>query len=428
MENEYKKLIVSAKLRFRGRMYTLLQVAKIMNSQNRITRSAASKAYYSWFKSHEIIISNILEQLICVRDKMAKKLGYQNYIEMEDDRLERFDYTSKDIKNYRDEIYHYVVPFSRKLFKLQAKRINVRNIKYFDYNIYFATGNPCPIGNANGILDRAKEIYSKLSDETKILIEYLIENELIDLPIRDCKANGEYCEYLSFFNSPFVFLNFNSSYNDVTILNHEIGHALMAFSCKDFTIYDNIFSSIVSYEIPALAMEFFVYPWLENFFGSQTEKYKFLHLSKIITFLPYCAAIDEFREFIYQNIKVTPADRKTKWREIERKYLPHLKYGNNDFLESGGGFMKEIYIFVNSFSYIDYALAQMCAFQFFNKININYQNAWECYIDLCKLGGSKSFLSLLNNVKLDNPLSKGIVKKTLKPIKDYLLNKDDINM
>lgn len=428
LENEYTKLLTSAKLRFRGRMYTLSQIAKIMDNQNRITRSAASKAYYSWFESHEEIIDDIFDQLIHVRDKMAKKLGYSNYVEMGYDRLGRIDYTPEDIKNYRNEIYRYVVPLSKQLFKRQARRINVRNIKYFDYNIFFSTGNPTPLGNINGIVNRAKEVYGQLSNETKSLIEYMIDNELMDLPTRDGKAIGGYYEYLSYFNSPFIFSNFNGTYTDVTVLNHEIGHALMAYCCKDFIIIDNIWPSFEACEIPSMAMEFFVYPWLEDFFGNQTEKYKFLHLSKAITFLPYGVAIDEFQEYMYQNVDITPADRKAKWREIEKKYLPHLKYGNNNFLESGGRFMRQSQIFTNPFYYIDYTLAQICAFQFFNEINDNYQNAWDRYLNLCKLGGSKSFLSLLKSVKLNNPLAKGVIKKTIKPIKEYLLNKDDFNM
>jgi oligoendopeptidase F len=47
---------------------------------------------------------------------------------------------------------------------------------------------------------------------------------------------------------------------------------------------------------------------------------------------------------------------------------------------------------------------------------------------LCKLGGSKSFLGLLESAKLKNPFISGTVKETLKPIKAYLDQVDDLKL
>ena len=72
----------------------------------------------------------------------------------------------------------------------------------------------------------------------------------------------------------------------------------------------------------------------------------------------------------------------------------------------------------------------MCAFQFFNAMNENRQDAWNRYVNLCKLGGSKTFLNLLKdkNVHLDNPFKKGVIRKTIKPLSEFLDKFDDSKM
>ena len=202
----------------------------------------------------------------------------------------------------------------------------------------------------------------------------------------------------------------------------------MCYSCKNVDLLEYIWPTYEACEIHSMSMEFFAYPWINLFFKDETDKYKFSHLSSAVTFLPYGAAVDEFQHYVYENVDVTPEDRRLKWREIEKKYLPHLKYPKGSYLDKGAKWFKQTHIFQTPFYYIDYTLAQVCAFQFFNKMNENYNDAWNQYVQLCKLGGSKSFLNLLKTVKLENPFKKGCIRKVIKPIANYLDTFDDKNM
>jgi oligoendopeptidase F len=55
------------------------------------------------------------------------------------------------------------------------------------------------------------------------------------------------------------------------------------------------------------------------------------------------------------------------------------------------------------FYYIDYTLAQLCAFQFYKKMNEDFGNAWKDYHRLCQQGGSMNFLELLEVANLSSP-------------------------
>jgi len=174
-----------------------------------------------------------------------------------------------------------------------------------------------------------------------------------------------------------------------------------------------------------MSMEFFTWPWMNLFFEEDTDKYKFAHLAGAIRFLPYGVAVDEFQHFVYENPEASTSERNEAWRAIERKYLPHRNYDGNEFLERGGFWQRQSHIFTTPFYYIDYTLAQICAFQFWIKDQKDHASAWKDYLNLCQLGGSKSFLELVDISNLESPFEGNGVESTVKVIKNWLDNVDD---
>lgn len=428
LTSEYTKLLASAKIKFKGKTYNLSQMGKFSVDKNRTTRAAASKASSKWMLEHRQQLDEIYDKLVHLRDKMAKKLGFNSYIELGYYRLNRTDYTATDVKEYRDAIYKYLVPVTKKLFKRQAKRLHIKGMKHYDYNLEFLSGNATPVGNKDYLLNQAVDMYTDMSNETKEFFNFMVESELLDLEAKPNKAGGGYCTSFPTYKAPFIFANFNGTSGDVDVLTHEVGHAFMCYCCKDVELLEYIWPTYEACEIHSMSMEFFAYPYMDKFFKEAKDKYIFSHLSGAITFIPYGCAIDEFQHYVYENINVTPEQRRLKWREIEKKYLPHIKYTGNEFLEEGGRWLRQSHVFQTPFYYIDYTLAQMCAFQFFNAANIDRKDAWERYVKLCKLGGSKSFLNLLKEVGLDNPFKKSTIRKTVKPLSEFLDKFDDLNM
>jgi M3 family oligoendopeptidase len=167
-------------------------------------------------------------------------------------------------------------------------------------------------------------------------------------------------------------------------------------------------------------MEFFTYPWMEGFFGPDTEKYYFSHVAGSLRFLPYGCAVDEFQHRVYENPDLDNAGRNAIWKEMEEKYLPHLDYRDNDHLAAGTFWQSQGHIFSVPFYYIDYCLAQICAFQFMLKDERDHASAWADYVRLCRAGGSKSFLQLVELANLENPFEDGVVKKIADRMRDRL--------
>jgi M3 family oligoendopeptidase len=181
-------------------------------------------------------------------------------------------------------------------------------------------------------------------------------------------------------------------------------------------------------EIHSMSMEFLAWPWIDGFFKNDTDKYKFFHLDSALSFLPYGVAVDEFQHEIYENPTMSPDQRKATWRRIEKKYLPYKDYGDDAFMEKGTYWFKQGHIFSVPFYYIDYTLAQVLAFQFFVLSQKDHDQALDTYIKLCRLGGSKSFVDLVESTRLNNPFKAGTIESVIKPIKSYLDDVDDQNL
>ena len=370
-------------------------------------------------------IDEIYDKMVKVRTRMAKKLGYENYVQLGYDKLGRTDYTPEDVKNYRKQIFESIVPVAQELFAKQMKRIGIENPMPYDYSLNFLSGNAKPFGDTKEKVMNAMKMYDELSNETSSFFRFLVENELMDLETKPSKQGGGYCTYLPKFQMPFIFSNFNGTSGDIDVLTHEFGHSFQVYSSKDIPIPEYIWPTMEACEIHSMSMEFFAYPWMDLFFGKDDEKYKYAHLKGAITFVPYGAAVDEFQTFVYENYDATPKERREKWLEIHQKYEPHLKFNELDYYKEGLRWFAQAHIFNSPFYYIDYTLAQICAFQFKNMMDEDREKAWNTYVKLCKLGGSKSFLNLLKEVGLMNPFIDGCIEKTIKPLKEKMNSIDD---
>ena len=420
LSSEYTKLMAAAKIEFRGETYNLSQMGKFSTSPDRKTRKEAAIASSKFFEDNFDKIGEIYDKLVKTRHAMALKLGYENFIELGYKSLTRTDYNADDVKGYREQIYTDLVPLTNKLFKEQAKRLKIRNPQAYDYNIMFLSGNATPKGDRDYLVDKASKMYAELSPETDAFFTFMKENELLDLETRQGKAGGGYMTYFPDYKAPFIFSNFNGTSGDVDVLTHEVGHAFQGYMSRYISCPDYHMPTAEACEIHSMSMEFIAHPWMEYFFNEEADKYRYSHTVDALTFIPYGVAVDEFQHFVYENPEITHEERCAKWREIEKKYLPHKKYDHTPVLEKGGYWMRQGHIFGTPFYYIDYTLAQVVAFQFFNEARRDHGKAWRKYVKLCKMGGKYPFTELLKRANLKNPFVAGTVKNTVKPLKRYL--------
>ena len=428
LSSKYSKLIASAKIDFDGKELNLSQMVPYTQSKDRNVRIEAAKKVAQFFAENQDEFDNIYDSLVKVRTRMAQKMGYKNFVEFGYKQLSRLEYDAKMVEGYRKQVLENIVPLHTELRERQGKRLGVDKLKFYDEAIKFNSGNADPHGSPEWILNNGKTMYKELSKETDEFFTFMTENNLLDLLSKKGKMSGGYCTYIPEHKAPFIFANFNGTSHDIDVLTHEAGHAFQVYQSRGFEVPEYLWPSYEACEIHSMSMEFLTWPWMDLFFENDTDKYKFIHLSEALLFIPYGVTVDEFQHWVYENPEATPKERREKWIEIEKKYLPTRDYGEVEELKNGIFWFRQGHIFSSPFYYIDYTLAQVCAFQFWIKSRENREKAWKDYLNLCKLGGSKPFFELMKSANLKNPFEEGTLAFVIPKIKEYLDNVDDMNL
>ncbi|NEU05367.1 M3 family oligoendopeptidase [Clostridium senegalense] len=413
---------LKSRKKFDGKFIGICEFNEYINSDLREIRKSGYEAQTEIYIENENEIQNLFDKLVKVRNKMALKMGYENFIEMGYARMKRVGYDKNMVSNFRKQILKYVVPLNKELAKHQGKRIGVDKLKYYDEIIQFKNGNARLNIKEKDIIKKLQKVYEEISDETRKFFNYVVKNNLIDIENRENKECFAFCEYIFRYKSPFVFLVYNGVTEDFNSIIHELGHAFQLYLCRDYDIPEYIIPSEDVAEICSMSMEFLIEPWIDEFFDKDIEKYKFYHMVTQLYLLTYISIVDEFQHFVYEKPEATYEERNKIWRKLEMKYIPYRDYGKNDFLNKGGYWLRQAHIFVDPFYYIDYGLAQIVAFDFWHKSKLNSKKAWNDYTKVCEAGGSKSFLEIIKLGNLKNPFEEESIKYIIKCIREWILD------
>ena len=422
LTQEYEKLLASAQIPFEGGVYTLSQMTPFKSDADDQRRLNAWKAEGQWYKDNQEALDSLYDQLVHLRDEMGKKLGYEGYTTLGYYRMGRNCYTKEDVEKFRQAVVKYLVPVADSIYRQQAKRLGKEYpMSFADNALEFRSGNPRPCGTAQDILDHGRKFYDALSPETSEFFRTMLDGELMDVLSTEGKAGGGYCTDILDYKVPFIFANFNGTQGDVEVVTHEAGHAFDAWLNRDRIPSEYIWPSMEACEVHSMSMEFFAWPWAQGFFGEDTRKFHYSHLSSALTFIPYGTMVDHFQHEVYAHPEMTPAQRHQVWKELLGTYMPWMKLdGEIPFYSEGEGWQRQHHIYSSPFYYIDYCLAQTVALQFWDKIQEDLGEAWEHYMAYTRQGGSQVFTTLLERAGLDSPFEESCLQRVCASAKNWL--------
>lgn len=422
LASEYEKMMATAEISFDGKVLNLFGVQKYFEHEDREVRKGAVRAYSDFYHKNEQRLEEIWEELLSIRNEMGRNLGYEDYIPVGYMKQGRTDYGQKEVESFREQVRTVIVPICERLYEAQAKRLGVEKLAFYDEKRIFPDGNAVPAGDDDFMVREAAKMYHEMSPETGEFIDFMIQHELMDLKNKPGKAATGYMTDLQRYQAPFVFSCFNQTIGDMGVLTHELGHAFAGFmAMRSQPLSDYYSESTDIAEIHSMSMEQFAYPYAERFFGDGAEKFLFAHLQEAVTFVPFGVAVDEFQHICYANPDLTPRERTLAWKKLEAKYMPWRTYEPDDFFDRGGWWYHKLHIFLYPFYYINYTLTTIGAMEFKKKEREDHESAWKDYLNLCKCGGSMSYLETLRYAGVSNPFEAGSVEKAISVAKDELM-------
>ena len=404
LTSEYTKLLASAQIEFGGQVLTIPQMSAEKQSPDDIRRRAAWEAEAGFYTANGERLDSIYDSLVAVRTRMARRLGFENFISLGYARMGRNCYAPEDIDRFRKTVVEYIVPLADSIYRDQAKRLGAEfPLSFSDSSLSFRSGNPNPTGTPDEILAHARRMYSEMSPETAEFADFMFENELLDVISRHGKGVGGFCISLEDYKSPFIFANFNGTAEDVETVTHEAGHAFAGYMARNVFPTEYSAPTLDACEIHSMSMEFFAWPWAEGFFGGATEKFKYSHLAGALKFIPYGTMVDHFQHSVYACPEMTPEDRHAEWRRLLGIYMPWIRLDSLPFYGEGKGWQRQSHIYQRPFYYIDYCLAQTVSLEFFALMQKDRADAWKKYITLVSFAGTKTFRDLVLDSGLEDP-------------------------
>ncbi len=424
LKTAYEKLLASAQIPFEGKNYTLSQITPFKNDPDDARRLAAWKAEGQWYKDNQEQLDSLYDQLVHVRDTMGKKLGYDGYMQLGYYRMGRNCYTKEDVEKFRRAVVKYLVPVADGIYREQAKRLGKEYpMSFADNQLQFRSGNPKPFGTPDEILAHGKKFYDELSPETSEFFHMMLDRELLDVLSTEGKAGGGYCTSIPDYEVPFIFANFNGTQHDVEVITHEAGHAFAAYMNRKRIPMAYVWPGMEACEVHSMSMEFFAWPWAQGFFGEDTRKFYYSHLSGALTFIPYGTMVDHFQHIVFEKPVLTPKERHGVWILLLGFNMPWMKRdGEIRFFSEGEGWQRQHHIYSMPFYYIDYCLAQTVSLQFWARIQEDRKDAWEHYMAYTTQGGSRVFTELLEHAGLESPFEESCLKNVCQAAKQWLEN------
>ena len=420
IKNEYRSLLAGAEIKYKDKVLNLAGLSPYMQDTNRKTRKEVYELMDNFFKKNENDLDSIFDKLVKIRNKKSQILNYDNFIPLGYLNMNRSDYGPKEVAEYRKQIIKHIVPLVKKINKKRKEILGYDEMFVYD-TLYFKEGNPKPKGGVEFQVNQAKVMYSELSKETKEFFDIMINEELMDLENRAGKSGGGFCTSFPSMQRPYIFANFNGTDHDVTVLTHEAGHAFQCYQSRKLPVSRYLWPTYEACEIHSMSMEFLTWDWMHLFFKEDTDKFLFKHIAGSLAFLPYGALVDHFQHWVYENPNVSAKERKLQWLKLEYIYQPDKNYDNLDFLKNGGFWQKQAHIYEMPFYYIDYTLAQICAFQFWIRMQEDKKSAWKDYLHLCQAGGSMSFLDLVKLANIKSPFDPKVFEEVANKINKWLI-------
>jgi M3 family oligoendopeptidase len=419
---EYSKLMAGLTFEFRGETMPLTLLRKYMMDDDRETRREAFEVLGKKLETESESLDTIFDKLVKIRDKMAKKMGYQNFVELGYYRMGRLGYDATMVEAFRNNVLEYIVPVVANLKKDNAKRMGIEALKLYDNDVNVPGGNPKPVLDKDGIFQATKLMYHEMSEETGKFIDMMLENDAFDVVSRENKWGGGYCTSFPKYHQPFILANFNGTSGDIDVMTHEAGHAF-----ADYMTFKNRFKTeldvggMETAETHSMSMEFFAWKYIKSFFGENADKYRFMHVFDALSFIPYGVIVDYYQHIIYSNPEMTPEERNAAWNKLESQFRPYMTTEGMTYFSKGTRWQYQMHIYETPFYYIDYCLAQVVAFEFLLESLKDYDDAFNRYVRFLSQGGEKVFPELIAEAKLVSPFEDGALANVAKEVEKLII-------
>ena len=386
---------------FNGNEYTLPEMRRFLESNERAIREGAWKAVSDRRMQDEERLSEIFDELIVIRSKIARNAGFDTYTDYMFRAMERFDYSKEDCLEFHDAIEAVCVPLMREINSQRVVSLDLDFLMPWDVNEKTGVGPDLqeraplkPFDNVGEMVEKLSTLFHNMSEDLGEKFDMLVEMDTLDLDTRKGKAPGGYQYYLQKSRVPFIFMNAAGLQGDLETMIHEAGHAFHSIYCSHLELIGERGYPIEFAEVASMSMELMTQEqWGEFYDEEEANRAKMGHLEGVIFLLPWIATIDSFQHWIYSNPEHTREERARVWNSIRDRFGSNMNWEEYTKFRDVS-WQQQGHLFGVPFYYVEYGIAQLGALQLWRTQRKDPEKALSDYSNAMRLGNTKTLPEL----------------------------------
>ncbi|TAJ08678.1 oligoendopeptidase F [Marinilabiliaceae bacterium JC017] len=374
---------------------------KYRASANRADREIVFKAFWDHFKTYEGTFGEMLNGQVKVDIFQAQARHYKSALEA----ALKPDNIPVDVYYSLVENVNKNLPTFYRYLKLKKRMLGVDQLKYSD--LYAPTVKGVELKYT---YEEARELIpdalKPLGKEYVEVIEKAFDNRWIDVYPNAGKASGAYSNGAAYDVHPYILMNYNGQYNEVSTLAHELGHTMQSYYSNKTQPYATADYATFVAEVASTFNEALLSEKMKKELKDDDLRLSLL-MSMLDGFKGTLFRQTQFAEFelkIHEAAEAgTPLTGQVLsdiYGDITRKYYGHDKkiclVDDNISMEWAyiPHFYMNFYVFQYSTSFV---ASQALVDQVLNK----EKGAKERYLEFLSAGGSDYPIALLKNAGVD---------------------------
>ena len=421
-QQEYGAISAKMSIEVNGVEITMQKAAQLLKSTDRDTREEIYNKISSRRLQDEKVLDNLYDELIILRQTIAKNSGFDNYRDYMFAAMGRFDYKPKDCYDFHDAIAQEIVPIINSFEQRRKDKLGNESYKPWDTSVDVDGLPPLkPFKGGAELTNLSIECFSRLRPYFGECLATMKAMKHLDLESKNGKAPGGFMYPLYEIGVPFIFMNAVGSQRDLVTMVHEGGHAVHSFLSRDLSLTEFKSTPSEVAELASMSMELISMDHWNVFYtdASDLKRAKLEQLEKALETLPWVASIDKFQHWIYTN-KHTAQQRKEKWLEISAELGNQIIDWKGNENMHANLWQKQLHLYEVPFYYIEYGMAQLGAIAMWRSYKELGEEGLDNYMKALKLGYTKSIGEIYESAGIKFDFSAKYVKELANFIKEEL--------
>ena len=418
---EYNEICGAQMVEFDGEQKTFAQMAIYFENTDRKIREDAWKAVSERRFEDNERVSEIYDELIQIRHKMATNAGFEGFQQYMFASMHRFDYSIEDCLEFHESIETVCQPLRHRTDGERMRDLGIDSLRPWDMGVDVKGRPPLqPFNDVQEMVDGCSRIFHNMSEELGNYFDQLDANDCLDLDSRKGKAPGGYQYYLQKSRLPFIFMNAAGTQRNIETMIHEAGHAFHSFYSGHLDLIHERDSPIEFAEVASMSMELLTHPHWEEFYDNKdADRARRKHLEDIISFMPWMATIDAFQHWVYANPNHSREERAEKWLELGERFGPKVDMTGFEDIHKVS-WQRQGHLFGVPFYYVEYGIAQLGALQMWKYHRRDTQDALDRYKAGLSLGYTRGLTELFQASGLELSFSESYVGELIGEIDEAL--------